>query len=429
MRYSWYDLLWIFLVCSVGGWCGELVISAVRRHKFVNRGFVSGPICPIYGVAGVAFAIFLPELRNNLFFLFLGGTIVASMIEYFTGLMMERFLHRKWWDYSSHRFHLDGYICLQTSLVWGVLAVLSIWFLFPAIFWLVRKIPAWLHVTTAWISAVLLVIDFIGSILAVLGMKKSGRIYQITKELQKTSRILENALTHHIQTRMVKAYPSIDKTTEESNVFASGYSFYKLVSLFLIGSVLGDIVETVFMYVTTHKWVSRSSVVYGPFSLVWGLGCVLLTMVLYQYKEKGDRYLFVTGTLLGGAYEYICSVFTELVFGTVFWDYSKHAFNLAGRINLLYCFFWGIAAVIWMKGVYPLLSKMIEKIPKRAGKIICNLLIVFMIYNVLISSAALMRYTARYQEKPASNRLEEYLDEAFPDEKMEKIYPYARFRV
>jgi len=122
-------------------------------------------------------------------------------------------------------------------------------------------------------------------------------------------------------------------------VFAAGCSFYKLASLFFIGAFLGDITETVFCLITTGRLMSRSSVVYGPFSIVWGLGCALLTAVLYRIRDKSDSYIFVAGTLLGGAYEYICSVFTELVFGTVFWDYSGFRFNLGGRINLLYCFF------------------------------------------------------------------------------------------
>ncbi|MEI3212562.1 MAG: putative ABC transporter permease [Lachnospiraceae bacterium] len=79
--------------------------------------------------------------------------------------------------------------------------------------------------------------------------------------------------------------------------------------------------------------MSRSSVVYRPFSIVWGLGCAFLTAILYRIRNKNDSYTFFAGTLLGGVYEYICSVFTELVFGTVFWDYSKFAFNLeAGLI-------------------------------------------------------------------------------------------------
>ena len=71
------------------------------------------------------------------------------------------------------------------------------------------------------------------------------------------------------------------------------------------------------------------------------------------------------GTLLGGAYEYLCSVFTEIVFGAVFWDYSALPFNLGGRINLLYCFFWGLAAVAWFKVLFPPLDRLIESLPRR----------------------------------------------------------------
>ena len=194
--------------------------------------------------------------------------------------------------------------------------------------------------------------------------------------------------------------------------------------------------------------MSRSSVVYGPFSIVWGLGCALLTLFLYRYRNKSDRYIFMAGTLLGGAYEYICSVFTELVFGTVFWDYSGFAFNLGGRINLLYCFFWGIAAVVWLKMIYPFLSGLVERIPPRTGKIVCNCMIVFMIFNMVISSLALARYTERNTvgaegaaavsggsdsavsgQAPTgsgSTSLDAFLDAHFPDARMERIYPNAK---
>ena len=113
--------------------------------------------------------------------------------------------------------------------------------------------------------------------------------------------------------------------------------------------------------------MSRSSLVFGQFSIVWGIACALLTWILYRYRDKSNWFIFLFGTILGGAYEYICSVFTEIAFGTVFWDYSKIPFNLGGRINLLYCFFWGFAAVIWMKAVYPFLSRQIERLPKKAA--------------------------------------------------------------
>lgn len=161
-----------------------------------------------------------------------------------------------------------------------------------------------------------------------------------------------------------------------STVFAYGCGFYKIVWLFLIGAFLGDIVETIFCRITGGVWMSRSSVVWGPFSVVWGLGIAGATMLLYRYRDRSDRYIFMAGTFLGGAYEYLCSVFSEIVFGKVFWDYSDIPFNLGGRINLLYCFFWGIAAVMWLKLLYPVISGWIEKIPMKIGKILTWILIV-----------------------------------------------------
>ncbi|GAA0795192.1 hypothetical protein GCM10008910_13590 [Faecalicatena orotica] len=432
MIYTGYELLWIYLIYSFIGWCGEVAVAAVTRHKFINRGFVNGPLCPIYGAGAVAFAVFLPELEHHIFFLFLGGLILASFIEYMTGRLMEKIFHKKWWDYSNERFHIEGYVCLKTSVIWGLCAVVSIKFLNPLLYSLISLIPELAGMIIVWAAAVLLGIDTAGSSIAILGLKKNKRISQITAELHKTSKLLENALTLRIQNRMLKAFPEIEPAAAEEKEkvkperFAEGCSFYKLVSLFFIGAFLGDIVETIFCLATSGELMSRSSVVYGPFSIVWGLACGLLTAILYKYRDKSDRYIFIFGTVLGGAYEYICSVFTELVFGTVFWDYSDFAFNLGGRINLLYCFFWGIAAVIWMKAVYPVLSGWIEKLPMRAGKILCNLMIVFMIINILMSGLALGRYSERQTGKIQQTAVGQFFDEHFPDERMERIYPNAK---
>ena len=426
--YHVYQLLWIFFVYSFIGWCGEAAMAAVRRHKFVNRGFVSGPLCPVYGAGAAAVAVFLPELHDRLFFLFLGGMIVTTFVEYLTGRLLELIFHRKWWDYSDEKFNLDGYVCLKNSAIWGLCSVLMICFFDPLLCRLIDLIPRLAGNILLWILGVLLVIDAVGSGVAVLGLKKKqSRITQITDELHKTSKLLENALTTRIQRRMVSAFPNIEgtegagvKTKEER--FARGCGFFKLASLFILGAFLGDIVETVFCLVTTGRLMSRSSLVFGPFSIVWGLACALLTWILYRYRDKSDRYIFVFGTVLGGAYEYVCSVFTEMAFGTVFWDYSEIPFNLGGRINLLYCFFWGIAAVVWMKGVYPFLSRWIEKLPARMGKVVCSVLLVLLAADMLVSALALARYSERQAGKAEQTAVGQALDEFFPDGFIEKRY-------
>ncbi len=442
MTYNLTDYVWLFFIYSFAGWCMEVCYAAIRQRKFVNRGFVNSPLCPIYGFSSVLFALFLPELTENLFFLFLGGLLLASTLEYSTGMAMEKIFHKKLWDYSGIRFQLGGYVCARYSLLWGLLALATMLFFNPLLCGILSMVPYAVTVAVQWGASILLALDFITTVMAVLDMQITARrLARLSEEMRRTSRLLENKLSAGVQRRMQKSFPSISKedmaadlkikserSGVEDAVFARGCSFYKLVSLFFIGAFLGDLTETVFCLLTTGTLMSRSSVVYGPFSIVWGLGCALLTLFLYRYRDKSDRYIFVAGTLLGGVYEYVCSVFTELVFGTVFWDYSGFAFNLGGRINLLYCFFWGIAAVVWLKLIYPFLSSLVEKLPLRAGKILCNCLIVFMIFNMAISSLALARYTQR--NTPGDSSVSEipfsdFLDEHFPDQRMERIYPNA----
>ncbi|MBS6194157.1 MAG: putative ABC transporter permease [Clostridiales bacterium] len=446
MHYTLHQLLWFFFIYSFVGWGIGTIAAAVREKKFVDVGFLYGPFCPSYGLGGLAFAVFLPELHNRLFFLFLGGAILSFLVTIATGFVLEGFFHRKWWDYSRKRFQFGGYVNLPYTVVWGVSAVICISFVNPFLEKALLLLPAGLGNVLLIILSILILLDLAGTVSGIAAihsrLRKLSLIEDVSKNLQKAADLMGNGLTGWVLRHMAKSYPSLEakrllearlereqkleSEKEKAGIFAAGCSFYKLVCLFFLGAFLGDITETIFCLITSGKLMSRSSVVYGPFSIVWGLGCVLLTALLYRYRNHSDSYIFVFGTVVGGAYEYICSVFTEIVFGTVFWDYSKIPFNLGGRINLLYCFFWGIAAVVWMKVLYPRLSGLIEKIPKRTGVIVSWVFIVFMIFNMLLSALALNRYNQRHQSSlPAQNPLEVFLDERFPDARMERIYPNA----
>ena len=278
-------------------------------------------------------------------------------------------------------------------------------------------------------------VDILANWAALKKMKlENQQLREIAQGIKRVSRALDNAITRAVERRMVSEFPTGEEAREEQErkareqeakkrIFAYGCGFHKLVWLFFLGAFLGDITETIFCLLTTGQLMSRSSVVYGPFSIVWGAGIAGFTLLLHRYQEKKDSALFFLGTVLGGLYEYICSVFTELVFGTVFWDYSDIPFNLGGRINLLYCFFWGIAAVIWMKGLYPRVSAWIERIPMGAGKAISRVFVVFMAANIVISGMALGRYSKRAEGIGPANGLEELLDQRFDDRRMERIYP------
>ena len=351
---------------------------------------------------------------------------------------MEKVFRCKWWDYTGYKHNLGGYICPQFSALWGIGAALIITFVHPFLAPLISMIPTFIVRLLGIILLVITTGDFLSVAGAILQLRKTARIEEIAAGMQEVSDRLGNAIFRGIQKRMTRAFPNLEKDGEnalaarfrkkerkESLVFAEGCSFHKLVWLFFIGAFLGDITETIFCRLTSGVWMSRSSVLYGPFSIVWGIGVVVLTMMLHKYRDRDDRYIFIFGTVVGGAYEYVCSVFTEMVFGTVFWDYSKIPFNLGGRINLLYCFFWGLASVLWIKNVYPFLSRWIEKVPEKVGKILSWVFLVFMTVNIVLSGMALARYSDRYGGKPAENGVESFLDAHYPDERMERVYPNA----
>lgn len=205
-------------------------------------------------------------------------------------------------------------------------------------------------------------------------------------------------------------------------VFAEGLCFYKLFCAFVIGGVLGDLIETIFCKIRTKKWMRRSSFVYGHLSVVWGFAFVIATILFYKVGDRNSFSIFLIGTLLGGIYEYFCSLFTEYLMGAKFWDYSQIPCNIAGRINLVYCTFWGFATVLWMNIVFPLLNYLIEKIPVYHGTFICNILLLCILNDAVISFMAIKRYIIRNTKSCNTSRFWMAFDKIYSDQRIEKIY-------
>lgn len=427
MEHIGYEMLWLFFIYSFLGWVLETVFAAVKQKHFANRGLINGPFCIIYGIAGVAMSIVLTGLP--VFWLFVGSTLLATVIEWTAGHLIERLYHEKWWDYSNMKWNMDGYICLPASLIWGVLGVIVVCWGNSFLLAFFRACPFLLAQIILWALLAVMLLDAAATLILLSGRSKNaGSWAAVDGQLDRVSKRLGRFIFRQVDKRIHKAYPEAkpkEAAEQHPEIFAYGCSFYKIVLLFFIGAFLGDLTETVFCRITAGVWMSRSSVVWGPFSIVWGLAIAVVTALLYSYRNRSDSFLFWMGTLLGGAYEYICSVFTEIVFGTVFWDYSHMPFNLGGRINLLFCFFWGIAAVVWFKKLYPRLSAWIEKIPVVFGKAVTWCLIVFMACNIVVSCMAMLRYNERSQGVPAENGWQQTMDERFDDARMKRIYPNA----
>ena len=429
MTYSLSQLAWFFLIYSILGWCISVAFCAIKKHSFVNPGFLNLPVSPIYGIGAVLSTVFLSELTHRPLFFILGSCVLSGILVITTGVALERILHRRWWDFSDHKFHFHGYISLPLLLVLGVGAWLCVSFLNPLLALVLGDLPPLLSRILVLVGLGLVALDLALSLGITVQMGvRIRRLEQLSRDFQELTALFGHAITRRVQTRMLHAFPNLEQAAPSQKpkptVFAQGCSPTKLIWTFFIAALLGDIIETLFCRATMGIWMSRSSLIYGPFSIVWGLGAVMFTALLYRYKDKSEGYLFLAGTIVGGVYEYVCSVFTELVFGTVFWDYSHIPFNLAGRINLLYCFFWGIAAAVWMKVLYPRLSRLIERIPMKAGKVLTWVIVVFMVFNMAISALALGRYQQRQSAPDApTNGFTEFLDHYYPDERIHQVYP------
>lgn len=166
-----YTFLWIFFIYAILGWCTEVCYAATVTGKFVNRGFLNGTWCPIYGVGVVVVLAFLELLRDNLLLLFLGSVLLTSALELITGFVLEKLFSQRWWDYSDQPFNLGGYICLRFSLIWGFACLFILEILHPTIMLVICLIP---HTLGIWLlcglSAVM-VIDLSATIATIAHLK------------------------------------------------------------------------------------------------------------------------------------------------------------------------------------------------------------------------------------------------------------------
>ncbi|NLP46513.1 MAG: putative ABC transporter permease [Epulopiscium sp.] len=154
-----HTIFFFFIVYSFLGWCLEVIFHMYTQKKFINRGFLYGPVCPIYGSGSVLMILFLTPLQRNGIYLFIGSIIVATVLEYVTGYILELAFDTKWWDYSKEPFNIKGYICLRFSLAWGVAGVFLMRVLQPMIKDLIFRIPTALESYLYTLLLIVFVVD------------------------------------------------------------------------------------------------------------------------------------------------------------------------------------------------------------------------------------------------------------------------------
>lgn len=195
----------------------EDIVVLVKDKKLINRGFLIGPYCPIYGFGGVLMTLSLQNFKNNPIILFILGVIICSILEYITSLAMEKIFHARWWDYSQRKFNINGRICLRTMIPFGLLGLFIMYVSNPFFFDVIEKIP---NVTLNIICITLLVIFFIDNIVSfniisnvnITSKKIKDNTEEITEEIaedltRKVKDILEKKSILH--RRLIHAFPEM----------------------------------------------------------------------------------------------------------------------------------------------------------------------------------------------------------------------------
>jgi uncharacterized membrane protein len=215
--------------------------------------------------------------------------------------------------------------------------------------------------------------------------------------------------------------------TEIKKSFAKGLNFYKLFWIFYIGCFSGVVVETVWCILTNGYFESRTALILSPLNPVYGFGAVLISVIFIRMIDKKNIYIFLGCMFVGGLFEYLCSLFQEIFFGSVSWSYQADSLGIFQRTSLVYCIFWGFLGIVWVRVIYPLLSKSIETIPNRIGKPLTYVLLVAVILDCIFSSAAVLRQEERKHGIAARNAIERYYDSNYGDDVLKKIYPHMTF--
>ena len=176
MPQNFYELVWIFIIYAFIGWCTEVSYAALDTGKFVNRGFLNGPYCPIYGCGVVIVVAILTPLKENLLILFAGSFLLTSVLEYITGYILEKVFHNKWWDYSDKPFNIKGYVCLKFSIYWGLACTFIMDIIHPIFYAAIRFIPFVLGVVLLSIIMCVFAADCIITVTTILKFNKRLKV-------------------------------------------------------------------------------------------------------------------------------------------------------------------------------------------------------------------------------------------------------------
>ncbi len=229
----------IFMFYSFAGWLIEVAVTIAEHHKVVNRGFLVGPICPIYGTGAVLISLILSEAENWLA-VFCVAVVGGALLEYAVSYLMEKLFRVRWWDYSNRPFNLEGRICLFSVLAFGFAGILIIKIVTPALLAVLGALPLWLLYTLAITLFAWLIFDILLSLWLIINVRVtvgtvqkdateeiSERIHAILMEKGKLSRRLVRAFPHQTPSKKPTRRDASHKSTSRRSTSSTSPNHQK----------------------------------------------------------------------------------------------------------------------------------------------------------------------------------------------------------
>ncbi len=203
------EIFLLFIIYAFLGWIVEIINNVVVFKKFVNRGFLIGPYCPIYGVGGLIATIFLTKYKESIIVLFVMSMFLFALLEYFTSYLMEKLFKARWWDYTDYRFNINGRICLETLIPFGLLGCFAIYVVNPIIFSIFNMTNIVVLRIIALIIFIIFIIDFTLSLKIINSFKDTAVKFlkkDNTEEI--TKKVKEILLSKSVWTkRLIESFP------------------------------------------------------------------------------------------------------------------------------------------------------------------------------------------------------------------------------
>ena len=196
----------LFLCYSFLGWACETVYCSIGKRKFVNRGFLNGPLCPVYGFGALAVLYFLRPVSDNIPLLFVSGMVLTSVIEYITGYLLEKLFATKWWDYSSRRFNIHGRVCLRNSLMFGALSVVAVRMIDPVIRGGIYALPATVCAVLSGVFGAMMAADLVVTVRTILDINSAlKQLQQMVEQARLDTQEYLRQNQEELQQKMEKA--------------------------------------------------------------------------------------------------------------------------------------------------------------------------------------------------------------------------------